>query len=95
VVFQSDKEAREWAFSKLLGYQHDPGKPLTYFQVSNRQKVSGIGYSLVNLRTIRFRLSLALAHFRDEMPALLAHIRQEARDHEAARPKAPPPRQDS
>src|SRR5688572_15879948 len=27
VVFQGPKQAREWAFSKLLGVQHDPNEP--------------------------------------------------------------------
>jgi hypothetical protein len=90
VVFQSDQQAREWAFAKLLGYQHDPSKPVTYFQVSNRQKVSGIGYGMESSRVFRFRLGLALAHFRGEIPALLAHLKKEAEDHAAAKPQAPP-----
>jgi hypothetical protein len=89
VVFQSDQQAREWVFAKLLGYQHDPNKPITYFQMSNRQKVSGIGYGTDGSRMFRFRLSLALAHFRGEVPALLAHLKREAEAHEAAKPKAP------
>jgi len=89
VAFQSDKEAREFAFSKLIGYQHDPEKPLTYFQVSNRKKVSGIGYSAQSARLWRLRLAVALAHFRGEVPALIEHLRAEAAEHEAAKPKAP------
>jgi hypothetical protein len=89
IVFQSDQHAREWAFSKLLGYQHDPNKPVTFFQVSNRQTVSGIGYSSETARMWRFRLSLALAHFRSEVPGLLAHLKQEMTAHEAAKPQTP------
>jgi hypothetical protein len=86
VVFQSDREAREFSFTKLLGYQHDPARPLTYFQMSNRKKVSGIGYDGENARTIRFRLALALAQFRGETEALVRDLKAEIAKHEAARP---------
>jgi hypothetical protein len=89
VVFQSGNEAREFAFSKLIGYQHDPQRPLTYFQVSNQKKASGIGYTQESARIWRFRLSLALAHFHGEVPALLEHLRRDSAEHQAAKPQVP------
>ena len=32
ITFQSGQQAREFHFSKLIGYQHDPQAPVTYFQ---------------------------------------------------------------
>ncbi|CAN5922595.1 hypothetical protein BH11GEM2_BH11GEM2_37670 [soil metagenome] len=89
VVFQSSAQAREFCFSKLIGYQHDPGLPLTYFQVSNRQKVSGIGYGVNAARTWRFRLSLAIAAYNDDLPQFAAHIDGDVA-HQLERKPAPP-----
>lgn len=63
VVFLGSKKTREWAYSRLLGIQHDDEVGATYMQVSNRQKVSGIGYGLAVAADVQFRLGLALAHF--------------------------------
>jgi len=89
VVFQSGNEAREFAFSKLIGYQHDPRSPVTYFQVSNRKKASGIGYTKETARIWRFRLSLALAHFQGEVSAILEHLQRDVAEHQAAKPQPP------
>lgn len=86
VVFQSDKQAREFTFAKLLGYQHDPSLPLTFFQVSNRQKVSGIGYDTLTARIVRFRLSLGIAEFQGQLPALVQAINEEIIANDATRP---------
>ena len=64
VIFQGMKQAREWAFAKLLGMQHDPKLPWTALQVSNRQKVSGFLYDNEHAADIRFRLTLALAIYK-------------------------------
>jgi hypothetical protein len=85
VVFQSTQQAREFQFSKLLGYQHDPAMPVTFFQVSNRQKVSGITYDTQSARMFRFRLSLALAQYHGEQGGLVAHLRDELAQHDAKR----------
>jgi hypothetical protein len=89
IVFQSDKQAREFLFAKLLGYQHDPAVPVTYFQVSNKQKVSGIAYDLETSRTVRFRLSLALAEFRGETASLVQELQAEIAKHDRAKPVSP------
>jgi hypothetical protein len=35
-LFLGGRQNGEWAFSKLLGYQHDESAPRTFVQVSNR-----------------------------------------------------------
>ena len=91
VVFQSDKQAREWAFGKLLGYQHDPANPITYLQVSNRQKVSGVGYDAEHARVFQFRLGLGLAMFQEQVPDLVAQVQREIAEHDADKPTPPTP----
>jgi hypothetical protein len=89
VVFQGEKQAREWAFSKLLGVQHDPKLPWTAIQVSNRQKVSGFFYDDEHAVDIRFRLTLALAIFNDDTDALVADLKRQLSEHDAAMPPLP------
>jgi hypothetical protein len=86
VAFQSSLQARKFSFSKLLGYQHDASEPLTYFQVSNRQKVSGIGYDKGSARKWRLRLSLALAVYNDETANFADHLKAELVQHETDKP---------
>jgi hypothetical protein len=93
VVFQGMKQAREWAFAKLIGMQHDPNLPWTAIQVSNRQKVSGFLYDETNAALVRFRLSLALAHFQGDVGDLERQVAgelQEHRDEQPAHPGADP-----
>ena len=89
VVFQGTKRSREWLFDKLLGYHHDGRVPLTLFQVSNREKVSGLLYGRAQAEEVHFRLALALAHHRGEVDAFIAHIEGQLAAHEAARPEPP------
>jgi hypothetical protein len=89
VVFQGSKRSREWSFDKLLGYHHDGRLPLTLFQVSNREKVSGLLYQRAQAEELHFRLALALAHHRGDVDGLIAHLEAQLDAHEATRP-APP-----
>jgi hypothetical protein len=89
VVFQGTKRSREWLFDKLLGYHHDGRVPLTLFQVSNREKVSGLLYGRTQAEEVHFRLALALAHHRGEVDAFIAHLDAQLAAHEAARPEPP------
>jgi hypothetical protein len=86
IVFQSTNQAREWPFAKLLGFQHDPQQPITYFQVSTRQKVSGVGYTAAFARVWQFRLAVALAEFQGQLPDLVIQLQKEIVDHEAKKP---------
>ena len=74
VVFQGAKRNQEWAFAKLNGFQHDAERPQTSFQVSNRQKVSGLAYSRDKAESFRTRLALALAVFEGQTDAAIAEL---------------------
>jgi hypothetical protein len=89
VAFQGSKQAREWAFTKLLGMEHDPRLPLTSIQVSNRQKVSGFLYDQTHAADVHFRLALALALFNDTTADLAADIQRQLAEHEATKPQDP------
>lgn len=89
IVFQGERRSREWDFTHLLGYHHDAQQPLTLFQVSNREKVSGLLYDRQLAEEVQFRLSLALAHARGEVDQFLQHLEQQLAVHDAARPVPP------
>lgn len=89
VVFQGTKQAREWTYDKMLGYQNDARLPWTSIQVSNRQKVSGFLYDKANTVAIRFRLALAIACHQGKEAEFLAHLERELDEHNAVRPTAP------
>jgi hypothetical protein len=91
VVFQGSRRTREWAFDKLLGYHNDGRVPVTLFQVSNREKVSGLLYDRANAEEVHFRLALALAHYGGSVDDFLNHIERQLAVHEAARPEPPVP----
>lgn len=88
-VFQGSKDTREWDFRKLIGVTHDPVLPWTSLQVSNRQKVSGVLYDEESATNVRFRLTLALAHFQDQVPQLIEDLQQQRETHARLRPKPP------
>ena len=84
VVFQGDKQAREWPFGKLLGFE-SRGE-WTSFQSSGRQKVSGVGYGPENCRQWEFMLGLAFARFDGSLPTFVAGLRGELAAHRHLRP---------
>ena len=59
-VFRGTKQAREWAFAKMLGYEDDPNVAVTYIQVPNRQKTSGFAYDPATTPEMRLRFQWAL-----------------------------------
>jgi hypothetical protein len=91
VVFQGSRRTREWTFDKLLGYHNDGRVPVTLFQVSNREKVSGLLYDRGNAEEVHFRLALALAHYGGTVDEFVNHIERQLAVHEAARPAPPEP----
>jgi hypothetical protein len=89
VVFLGARRTREWEFAHLLGYQHDAEQPVTLFQVSNREKVSGLLYDRQLTEEVHFRLALALAHAHGEVDRFVAHIEAQLAEHERSKPVPP------
>jgi hypothetical protein len=89
VVFQGQRQTRECLFSKLLGYEsRDDGT--TTFSVANRQKPVTISYGAPLNGWVRLRLDLAVAHARDQVPALVTRLQQGLAAIDAEQPTPPP-----
>ncbi len=89
VVFQGAGRTREWLFSKLIGVDHDPERPLTMLHVSNRQKASGLAYTDEASDEIRLRMDVALAHYADDLGGLQLALKERVNEIEEAEPTQP------
>ena len=89
VVFLGSTRNREWAYAKMLGYQHDP-TGATYIQVSNRQNVSGVAYGEDVIPALPFKFDLALAHFSGELDDFREALAAQLEAATARRPTPPP-----
>ena len=79
------KQTREFAFDKLVGYEHHPEGHYTRFSVANRQRPRSLGYG--NLETAWcLRLDLAHSTFGDQRDVDLASPQQELDEHMSQRP---------
>jgi hypothetical protein len=94
-VFLGQKQTREWAWAKLIGITHAGDASWSAIAVSNRTKVSGVGYDTANAQQVRFTLDLAVARANGtvddmvrELSGELARVQQEL---VAASPPPPPP----
>lgn len=90
VVFQGAKQTREWLYSKMLGFQHDPDAPVTYLQVSNRQKTSGFLYDEANAPKVRLRLAVALAWADGDASEVVPVLQEMMTEHRASLPPGLP-----
>lgn len=89
VIFQGTRQTRECLFSKLVGFQHDDTAGTTVFSVSNRQKPMTVYYGPEMSAWFRFRLDLALAHYRDDVAAFIAQLQDDLASLDAHRPLPP------
>ena len=89
VVFQGTKQTREWAYPKLLGYQHFDLPPWTAIQVSNRQKTSGVRCDANTAGDFQFRLALALARYNGQVDQFVGQLQQQVQQHASVRPADP------
>ena len=85
IVFQGLKQTRECLFDKLVGFRHTPDGS-TVFSVSNRQKATTIHYGPALSDWFDFRLDLALAHHRGELPAFVAQLESDLAEANADKP---------
>ena len=90
VVFQGAKQTRECLFDKMIGFEHDDSDGTTVVSVSNRQKPTAIHYGPNVAGWFDFRMDLALAHYRNEVPALMANLQLELSQLDQQKPVRPP-----
>jgi hypothetical protein len=88
VVFLGGKQTRECAYAKLLGVEHESGG-VTVFSVSNRQKATVIACGSEAAGTFVFRLDLALAHYRNTVPAFTSQLESDLKEVEQRQPPDP------
>ena len=86
-VFTGSQQTREWAWSKLISVTHASDADWTMLSVSNRQKVSGIGYDADNADLCRFWIDFAVARATGSLPQLVDSLQTEL----AALAPPPPP----
>jgi hypothetical protein len=87
-VFQGLKQTRECRFDKLVAFQH-AADGSTIFSVSNRQKPTNVHYGPELSGWFDFRLDLALAHYRNETPTLVAQLEADLAAVDASKPTSP------
>lgn len=75
VVFLGAKTTREFDWSKMLAYEHDPATRSTSFHVSNRQAVDAIRWG--NASAFAFFCDLAHAHYTGTVAQLVAALEAE------------------
>ena len=89
VVFEGARRTCECLFDKLVGFQHDDAAGTTVLSVSNRQKPTVVHYGPSLSSWFDFRLDLALAHHRGQVPQLVAQLEADLATIDTQRP-APP-----
>ena len=77
-VFVGSKRSSGWAYSKLLDYSLD-GEAMAMFNVSNRQKTTGVKYSVESEPQVDATIAAAIARFHgeDEHAALVNALHEE------------------
>lgn len=91
MVFHGAAKKREWAFAKLVGYQHVDETPATLVQVANRQRISGVSYSGADEELFRRRLAIAAARASGSVDALVRSLRTDLAAHDAQQALPEPP----
>ncbi len=89
LVFEGAKQTRECSFTKLLGVHHEPQSGETTLSVSNRQKPTTILYGTTVQSAFVFRLSLALAHYKNSVPQLIKQLEDTLVQQQQNQPRNP------
>lgn len=90
VIFRGPMHSREWLYKNLVGLDHSSDGFWTALQVSNRQRVSGIGYGSEHADLVRFRLQLALTDWREQgRDDVISHLEQQRHAHREHQPRRP------
>ena len=89
VIYQGKNQTREVDYSKLIGVNHDQRQGETTFSVSNRQKPITVHYGASLLPAFVFRLSLAIAHYKNTVPQLTQQLETTLAELQQNKPKDP------
>lgn len=85
-VFTGSLHLRTWDYSTVIGYHSNAEPPWTAIAVSDRQRVSGIGYDASHAEEFRFALALGLARRHQAVPTLVDDLRRQLDELDRERP---------
>ena len=89
VVFQGSKQTRECRYDKTIGISRDDRHGTAVISVSNRQKPMMVRYGRKQAGAVATRMELALAHYRGQLPALVARLERELAAIDQTKPGTP------
>lgn len=90
IMFTGAKRTQEWKFAKMMSITHHaPGYSI--FATSGRSKPTGIGFGPDVATEVQFRIELAAAIARNQLPRYLAELEAEKAQHDREMPVPPAP----
>ncbi len=90
IMFTGAKRTQEWKFAKMMSITHHaPGYSI--FATSGKSKPTGIGFGPDVATEVQFRIELAAAIARNQLPRYLGELEAEKAKHDAEMPVLPPP----
>jgi hypothetical protein len=87
-VFAGRLHSRTWDYTQVIGYHHNPDPPWTAIAVTDRQRVSGVGYDPAGAEEFRFALALGLARCHGAEASLIDDLQRQLEELDRERPGA-------
>jgi hypothetical protein len=86
-VFSGSLHLRTWDYGSVIGFHSNAHPPWTAIAVSDRQKVSGIGYDAAHAEEFRFALTLGLARAHHAEASLINDLHRQLDELDRERPE--------
>jgi hypothetical protein len=86
-VFAGSLHLRTWDYSSVIGFHANAYPPWTAIAVSDRQKVSGVGYDTAHAEEFRFALTLGLARAHNAEASLISDLQRQFDELDRERPE--------
>jgi hypothetical protein len=86
-VFSGSLHLRTWDYGGVIGFHSNAHPPWTAIAVSDRQKVSGVGYDAAHAEEFRFALTLGLARAHHAEASLIDDLRRQLDELDRQRPE--------
>jgi hypothetical protein len=86
-VFSGSLHLRTWDYGLVIGFHANAHPPWTAIAVSDRQKVSGVGYDAAQAEEFRFALTLGLARAHHAEASLIDDLHRQIDELDRERPE--------
>ena len=86
-VFSGSLHLRTWDYGQVIGFHANAHPPWTAIAVSDRQKVSGVGYDAPHAEEFRFALTLGLARAHHAEASLINDLHRQIDELDRERPE--------